>query len=57
MSPRGCLCYTRRDYDTTDTNGFLPKYRQAYIQGLSDSPVSVGPVSGPDTADFEYYEI
>ncbi len=45
----------RSDYETTDTNGFLPKYRLAYIEGMKYADVASIP--GPDTADFEYYEI
>jgi multiple sugar transport system substrate-binding protein len=56
VTPRKSIL-NKPGYDTATTNGFLPKYRKAYIDGLNANPVSVGPVSGQDTADFEYYEI
>ncbi len=42
-------------YTTTDTNGFLPKYRQAFITGMSTA--NVASIPGPDSSDFEYYEV
>jgi multiple sugar transport system substrate-binding protein len=54
VSPRKSIL-ARSDYATSDTNGFLPKYRDAYIDGLSDA--NVVSVPGPDMSDFEYYEV
>jgi ABC-type glycerol-3-phosphate transport system substrate-binding protein len=42
-------------YATSDVNGFLPKYREAFVNGLKDA--NVASIPGPDVADFEYYEI
>jgi multiple sugar transport system substrate-binding protein len=54
VTPRLSLLH-RSDYDTTDTNGFLPKYRLAYIEGMKSADVASIP--GPDMSDFEYYEV
>jgi ABC-type glycerol-3-phosphate transport system substrate-binding protein len=54
VTPRLSLL-NKSDYDTTDTNGFLPKYRLAYIQGMKYADVASIP--GPDMSDFEYYEV
>lgn len=54
VTPRLSLL-NRSDYNTTDTNGFLPKYRLAYTQGMKDA--NVASIPGPDSADFEYYEV
>jgi ABC-type glycerol-3-phosphate transport system substrate-binding protein len=54
VTPRLSLLH-RSDYDTTDTNGFLPKYRLAYINGMKYA--NVASIPGPDMSDFEYYEV
>ncbi|HEY6480428.1 MAG TPA: extracellular solute-binding protein [Streptosporangiaceae bacterium] len=54
VTPRLSLL-NRSDYNTTDTNGFLPKYRLAYTNGMKSADVASIP--GPDMSDFEYYEV
>lgn len=54
VTPRKSLL-ARSDYNTTDTNGFLPKYRLAYTNGMKSADVASIP--GPDMSDFEYYEV